>query len=215
MATLTKLALGAMGRLRPRAVLAEAPKVLELPAPQKTGGLPLLEALARRRSEREFAPRPLPMPLLSSLLWAAWGVNRPSGGRTAPSAIDCEEIDLYVALPNGAWLYEPHGHRLQLAAASDVRRVTGYQDFVDEAPLDLVLVANHARQKLVPVAQREAYASATAGAIAQNVYLFCASEGLSTVIRAWIDRQALGEALDLSHDQQVLLSQTVGYPKGA
>ena len=91
--------------------------------------------------------------------------------------------------------------------------LTGNQDFVDEAPLDLVYVADHARMAMVPVAYRESYASAAAGAIAQNVYLFSASTGLSTVIRAWIDRTAIADALGLSHDQQVLLSQTVGYTK--
>jgi hypothetical protein len=90
--------------------------------------------------------------------------------------------------------------------------VTGYQDFVDEAPLDLVYVANHARMGLVPVTQREAYAHVAAGAIAQNVYLFAAGNGLVTVIRAWIDRAAIADALGLTHDQQVLLSQTVGFP---
>jgi nitroreductase len=150
--------------------------------------------------------------VLSSLLWAAWGVNRPDGGRTAPSAVDAQEIDLYVALPGGAYLYDASRHLLHLVAATDVRRVTGYQDFVDQAPLDLVLVADHARMKLIPAEQRNSYSSAAAGAIAQNVYLFAASEGLATVIRAWIDRHALAEALGLTHDQHVVLAQTVGYP---
>ncbi len=91
--------------------------------------------------------------------------------------------------------------------------MTGYQDFVDEAPLDLVYVADHTRMAMVPVAQREAFAYAAAGAIAQNVYLFAASSGLATVIRAWIDREAIANALGLTHDQQVLLSQTIGFPK--
>jgi SagB-type dehydrogenase family enzyme len=175
--------------------------------------MPLMEALARRRSSREFAPDALPPPVLSSLLWAAYGVNRAEGGRTAPSALDAQEVEVYLALPAGAYLYDAKAHALQLVAASDLRRVTGYQDFVDEAPLDLVYVVDHSRMKMVPVAQRESYASAAAGAIAQNVYLFAASEGLATVIRAWIDRSAIADALGLSHDQQVLLSQTVGYPK--
>ena len=152
---------------------------------------------------------------MSSLLWAACGVNRPDGGRTAPSALNAQEIDIYVALPEGAYRYEAAGHQLQLVAGADLRRVTGYQDFVDEAPMDLVYVANHPRMSLVPAAQREAYAHVAAGAITQNVYLFAASSGLATVIRAWIDRAAIADALGLSHDQQVLLSQTVGYPKAA
>jgi nitroreductase len=91
--------------------------------------------------------------------------------------------------------------------------VTGYQDFVDEAPLDLVYVADHTRMRMVPAGQRDSYSSAAAGAISQNVYLYAAANGLATVIRAWIDRDAIAEALGLTHDQQVLFSQTVGYPK--
>ena len=213
MSTLTKMALGMMGELRPRPPRGDAATTIALPPVDKHGGLPLMEAFAQRRSSREFASDPLPMPLLSSLLWAAWGVNRSDGNRTAPTALDCQEIDIYLALPSGAYLYDADAHALQLAATSDVRRVTGYQDFVDEAPLDLVYVVDHARMKLVPVGQRDRFASVAAGAIAQNVYLFAASAGLSTVLRAWIDRAAVADALGLGHHQRVLLSQTVGFPK--
>ena len=127
--------------------------------------------------------------------------------------MNAQEIDVFVALPTGAYRYGPDAHALRLVAASDLRRVTGYQDFVDDAPLDLVYVADHARMGLVPVGQRAAYAHAAAGAIAQNAYLFAASNGLATVIRAWIDREAIATALGLTHDQQVLLSQTVGFPQ--
>ena len=215
MSTLTKLALGTMGRLRPKPAQGDSAETIALPPPDKRGGLPLMEALARRRSSREFAPDALPLPLLSSLLWAAYGSNRADGGRTAPSALNAQEINVFVALPSGAYRFDASAHALRLVAAKDLRRVTGYQDFVDEAPLDLVYVADHARMGMVPVGQRESYASAAAGAIAQNVYLFAASSGLATVIRAWIDRAAIADALGLTHDQQVLLSQTVGYPKGA
>jgi SagB-type dehydrogenase family enzyme len=213
MSTLTKFALGVMGQLRPRPARAGARGVIKLPAPDRRGGMPLMQALARRRSSREFSSKPLPLPLLSSLLWAAFGVNRRGGGRTAPSALGAQEIDVYVALPQGAYLYDAKAQNLRLVSASDLRRVTGYQDFVDDAPLDLVFVADHRRMRMVPVGQRESYASAAAGAIAQNVYLFAASAGLATVIRAWIDRSAIADALGLAHDQQVLLSQTVGYPR--
>ncbi|CAN5924306.1 SagB/ThcOx family dehydrogenase [soil metagenome] len=212
MSTLTKLALGVMGQLRPRPSRGDAAATIELPAPTRDGGMPLMEAFAKRRSSREFSRDALPLPLLSNLLWAAFGVNRPDGGRTAPSAINAQEIDVYVALPAGAYLYDAKTHALRLVAAADLRRITGYQDFVDEAPLDLVYVADHSRMKMVPAGQRESYASAAAGAISQNVYLFAASSGLATVIRAWIDRAAIADALGLTHDQQVILSQTVGYP---
>lgn len=213
MSTLTKLALGMMGQLRPRPAQGDAVPRISLPAPEKQGGMPLFEVFSKRHSAREFESKDLPLTMLSNLLWAAYGVNRPDGGRTAPSALNAQEIDVYVALPSGAYLYDATANMLQLVAVKDLRRVTGYQDFVDEAPLDLVFVADYSRMRLVPVNQRESYASVAAGAISQNVYLFAASNGLATVIRAWIDRVAIADALGLSHDQQVLLSQTVGYPK--
>ena len=214
MSTLAKFALGMMGQLRPKPAQGDATPKIALPESQREGGMPLMEALAKRHSARDFAPAALPLQMLSNLLWAAYGVNRPDKGRTAPSAINAQEIDVYVALPSGAYLYDAADNSLQLVAASDLRRVTGYQDFVDEAPLDLVFVADLSRMKFVPASQREIYASVAAGAISQNVYLFAASTGLATVIRAWIDRSAIADALGLSHDQQVLLSQTVGFPKG-
>ena len=213
MSTLTKLALGAMGQLRPKPAQGNAAARIALPVPDKTGGMPLMEAIAARHSAREFSPEALPLPMLSSLLWAAFGINRADGGRTAPSAINAQEIDVYVALPSGAYLYDAAANALRLVAGSDLRRVTGYQDFVDDAALDLVYVADHSRMKLVPAASRESYASVAAGAITENVYLFAAGNGLSTVIRAWIDRDAIANALGLGHDEQVLLSQTVGFPK--
>jgi SagB-type dehydrogenase family enzyme len=187
--------------------------VVALPAPQVSGGMPLMQALAARRSQREFAREPLPPQVLSDLLWAAFGVNRAEGhGRTAPSAIGAQEIDVYAALAGGLYIYDPDAHRLARVAQVDARRVTGYQDFVDEAPLDLVYVADQAHLANVPGEHRGAYSAASAGAIAQNVYLYCASAGLATVVRGWFDRKALGAALGLSAQEHVVLAQTVGYP---
>jgi nitroreductase len=212
--TLTKLALGLIGQLKPLPPVGDTTLLRALPAPTQSGGMPLMSALSRRQSLREFAPEPLPEQVLSDLLWAAGGINRPDvDGRTAPSAMNAQEVLLYVAMPQGLFLYEPQPHALRLVVASDVRRVTGNQDFVDSAPLDIVFVADHARMKLVPAARREAYAHAAAGAMAQNVYLYCASEGLATVIRAWFDRDALARAMGLQADHQLLLSQTVGAVK--
>ena len=212
MNTLSKVALGLMGQLRPKPAIGDAAHAIALPTPETSGGMPLMEALARRQSRRDFARTELPLPVLSNLLWAAWGHNRPDG-RTAPSPLDARPIDLYVALPSGAYYYDAAAHRLNLVADADLRRLTGYQDFVDEAALDLVFVADHRRMNMVPVEQREVFASVTAGAICQNVYLFAASNDLATVIRAWIDRESIARALGTSHDQRVLLSQTVGYPR--
>jgi hypothetical protein len=214
MNTLTKLALGLMGQARPRAARGEAAGRMPLPPAATAGGMPLMDALRQRQSQRDFRAEPLGAQQLSDLLWAAAGINRARlGGRTAPSAMNAQEVEVYAAMPQGLYRYDPAGHALQLAAASDVRGVTGYQDFVDEAALDLVYVADHARMKLVPAAQREAYAFAAAGAMAQNVYLYCAAAGLATVVRAWFDRHALAEAMGLGSDEQLLLAQTVGRPK--
>jgi nitroreductase len=212
MTTAGKVVLGMMGRLRPTPARGASPSTLALPAVDPRGGMPLLEALAARRSARDFAPTPLPLPLLAGVLWAGYGVNRRDGGRTAPTALNAQEIDVFAALPTGAYRYDAASSALTLVTATDVRRVTGYQDFVDEAPLDLVYVADHTRLRMVPARQRESYSSAAAGAICQNVYLYAAANGLATVVRAWIDRDAIAEALALTHDQQVLFSQTVGYP---
>ena len=213
MNTLTKLALGLMGQHKPRATRAGPAVSWALPPPSREGGMPLLDALRQRQSRRAFAKGALAEQQLSDLLWAADGVNRPDvGGRTAPSAMNAQELHIYVALPQGLYRYGPQAHVLERVTASDVRPVTGYQDFVDDAALDLVYVADHGSMKLVPARLREVYAFAAAGAVAQNVYLYCASAKLSTVVRAWFNREALSDAIGLGIDEQLLLTQTVGLP---
>lgn len=216
MNTLTKLALGLIGQLRPERATGYEVSTLPLRAPQTSQAWPLMQALQHRQSQREFDASPLELQTVSDLLWCAGGVNRQElGGRTAPSAMNAQEVDLYAALPGGLYRYDPVRHTLLMVSDTDVRRVTGYQDFVDDAPLDLVFVSNHARMALVPAAQRDAYAWLAAGAMAQNVYLYCAVAGLATVLRAWIDRDALGRAMGLGTDEQVLVAQTVGRPLSA
>lgn len=213
MNTLTKLAMGLLGKLEARPLSTVPDQFMNLPTATIEGGMPLMQALARRQSQRLFTAERLAPQTLGDLLWAAAGINRTElGGRTAPSAMNAQEITLYAAMAEGLYRYEPQAHRLRLAAASDVRRVTGYQDFVDDACLDLIFVADHGRMSLVPAAQRSAYAHVAAGAMAQNVYLYCAAQGLATVLRAWLDRDALSVAMGLAQDQQVLLAQTVGQP---
>jgi SagB-type dehydrogenase family enzyme len=213
MNTLTKLAMGMINRLTLEPPQGEAQVAVALPPPQTDGGLPLMAALRQRRSGRDFLPTALEPQMLSNLLWAACGVNRPDlGGRTAPSAMNAQEVDIYLAMPQGLYLYDPQHQVLKLMVAKDARRVTGYQDFVDNAPLDLVFVAHHGRMKRVPAARRESYASIAAGAMVQNIALFCASAGLANVVRAWFDRGALTQAMGLSEDQQILITQTIGFP---
>jgi nitroreductase len=214
MSTFTKLISGFVGNLKPDRAQGVSGEILQLPPPKRSGGMPLLQALDQRCSRREFSTRPLSEQDLSNLLWAAFGLNRSDGGRTAPSALNAQEIDVYAALAGGLYVYDAKSRALRLIDRCDARRVTGYQDFVDEAPLDLIYVADSAHLRTVPHDQRALFSGACAGAIAQNVYLYCASAGLATVVRAWLDRAALAKALRLGDDQQVLLSQTVGYPAG-
>jgi SagB-type dehydrogenase family enzyme len=188
----------------------------QLPPPQTGGGRPLMQALKERSSSRAFSARPLPAQVLSNLLWAAFGVNRPdSGKRTAPSAKNWQEIDIYVALAEGLFRYEAKGHRLEPILARDIRSETGRQPFVAGAPVNLVYVADRPRMGQASKEVQDLYAAAAAGSISQNVYLFCASEGLATVVRGSIDRESLAKAMGLRPDQWIVLAQTVGYPEDA
>jgi SagB-type dehydrogenase family enzyme len=192
---------------------AGADTVLELPAAQLDGGMPLMTALKHRRSAREFSTRKLPLQALSNLLWAAFGVNRPgTGGRTAPSAHGWQEIEVYAAMENGLFRYNYKSHALKPVNPADLRRQTGLQDFAGSAPLDLVYVADFARMEGASMEDKTMYSAADAGFISQNVYLCCAQEGLATVVRGLVDRAVLGKAMDLKPDQRIILAQTVGYP---
>jgi len=193
---------------------AREAEMVALPAPQTSGGLPLMEALAQRHSTREFAGRPLAPQELSNLLWAASGVNRPeSGKRTAPSARDWREVDVYVATADGTYRYEPEAHALRRVLAQDIRALTGTQDFVAAAPVNLIYVANLDRMQGTTAEHKALYSATDTGFIAQNVYLYCASAGLATVVRGSIDREALGTALGLGPSQRIILAQSVGHPR--
>ncbi len=195
------------------AVGAEELQPIKLPAPQMTGGKPLMQALAERKTQRNFSPADLPVQVLSDLLWAAFGINRPAhGGRTAPSAMDMQEIDIYVARADGVYLYEPKSNTLNPVRSGDIRTVTGKQDFVAQAPVNLIFVANLTRMDKVDKHEREFYAACDTGYISQNVYLFCASEGLATVARGWLDKVELASVMFLDKNQKIILAQTVGYP---
>jgi SagB-type dehydrogenase family enzyme len=194
--------------------VAQELKPIELPKPQTDGGRPLMQALGDRHSTREFKADKLPLPVLSNLLWAAFGVNRAdSGKRTAPSAMNWQEIDIYVALAEGLYVYDAKAHRLNPVVAEDVRAATGRQDFVKEAPVNLVYVADLAKTGGTSLEDKIFYTAADAGFIGQNVYLFCASEGLGVVVRGMVDRPALAKLMKLRPDQRILVAQTVGYPK--
>lgn len=184
-----------------------------LPPPALSTQVTLERSLKRRHSSRAFLPDALPLDTLSAVLWAGFGVNRPEGlGRTAPSAHNWQEVEIYAVLAEGAYRYDARGHRLLLVSAEDLRRHTGTQDFVATAPLELVYVADFSRMTNVPDEDRAFLAGADSGCIAQNVYLCCSGMGLATVVRAMVDRRRLAHLLGLTSTQRITLAQTVGYP---
>jgi SagB-type dehydrogenase family enzyme len=193
--------------------VAQEQKSIQLTKPQIAGN-PLMEVLAKRSSSREFGSEPLPENILSNMLWAAAGINRPdSGKRTAPSAMNKQEIDVYVATSGGIYLYDAKSHSLKMIAAGDMRALTGKQDYVKEAAVNLIYVADFSRMSSASDQIKELYAAADTGFISENVYLYCASAGLATVVRAYIDKPALSKAMRLRADQKIILAQSVGYPK--
>jgi len=199
--------------LLPALALAQELKPIALPPPQTDGGKHLMQVLKERHSTREFSSEKLAPQVLSNLLWAAFGVNRPDGKRTAPSAMNWQEIDIYVASADGLYVYDAKGNKLDPVVGDDVRGSTGTQPFVKDAAVDLVYVADLAKAGKSSAEEKSFYTAADVGFIAQNVYLFCASEGLGVVVRGSVDRAALAKVMKLRPDQKILLSQTVGYPK--
>jgi SagB-type dehydrogenase family enzyme len=194
-------------------VLMTSPSTITLMPPDTMGGKPLMWCLKERKTSRSFDSKPLSRQVLSNLLWAAFGINRPDGRRTAPSAMNMQEIGVYVALEEGLYLYDAGSQSLKLVLKEDIRGKTGTQSFVREAPVDIVYVADLSKASRASADDKILYTAADCGFIAQNVYLYCAAEGLACVVRGSIDRTALSEAMDLGPDQKIILSQTVGYPK--
>jgi nitroreductase len=186
---------------------------IQLSAPE-TDRNPFLKLLLKRESSRAFRSEPLPGAILSNLLWAAAGINRPeSGKRTAPTANNRQEVDVYAATDKGLYLYDAQANVLKLILARDIRGMTGRQPFAKEAAVNLLYVADLAKSSASSEADRMLYAASAAGFISQNVYLYCASEGLATVVRASLDRAALAEVMKLRPAQRIILAQSVGYPK--
>ncbi len=187
---------------------------IQLPPPRTAGGMPLMKALKARKTHRRISRKQIPIQTLSDLLWAGFGVNRPrSGKRTAPSAVDAREIDVYVAMKQGLYLYKAEENRLDRVLTDDIRALTGKQSFAGIAPVDLVFVAELDRFEEMGAEDRDFYAIVDTGYISQNIYLYCASEGLATVAVGYLDRTKLARAMKLGPSQKVILSQPVGYPR--
>lgn len=187
---------------------------VKLPPPDTTGGMSLMQALKNRRTNRDFTGEKLSDQMLSNLLWAACGVNRPKEGkRTSPTAMNDQEIDVYVATAEGVFLYDAPNHQLIPVIKEDVRRKMGIQNFTKDASVMLVYVADYKKMSvLLSKEDKNFYAATDVGFVSQNVYLFCASENLATVVLGWINRDEIARILKLRTEQKVLLSQCVGFP---
>ncbi|MDD5491901.1 MAG: SagB/ThcOx family dehydrogenase [bacterium] len=195
----------------PLSIQAQDNKPIRLLAPKFDGGKSLIQALRERKSSREFSGKELSLQSISDLLWAANGINRPdSGHKTAPSAMNMQEIDIYLAKADGLYLFDARQNILLPIAGEDIRALTGQQPFVKEAPLNLIYVADMGKTS---GKDADFYAGTDTGFISENVYLYCASAGLATVVRGLIDKPVLAKAMKLRPNQKIILAQTVGYPK--
>jgi hypothetical protein len=200
-------------------------QTIVLPIPEKEGGKSVLTSLMERKTTRTISSKELPMQVISNLLWAGFGVNRDSAGfnkkgRTAPSASNSQEIDLYVALPGGVYLYEAVPHHLLPVAEGDFRERSGRRSAAT-APLNIFYIADLGRYDLGPTQPdheigdpeiQKSYYYTDTGFIAQNIYLYTASVGLA----AWFhncDKENTVREFNLKPSQRVLFAQTVGYPE--
>lgn len=207
------LCVGSLFCIIPVVICAQGLEPIQLLEPETDGGKPLMQVLQERKTSREFSGREIPLQTLSNLLWAAFGINRSeSGKRTAPTANNWQEIDVYVATEKGVYCYDATANLLRPVLPGDIRSLTGMQDFVEDAPVNLIFVADYTRMGNASVQAKDFYSACDVGFISQNVYLFCASEGLATVVRGWFDKDVLAEKLHLRFAQKIILCQTVGYP---
>ncbi len=196
-----------------RSAAADAEATVQLMKPQ-TDTDPFLKLLGKRTSTRTYTNQPLPPQTLSNLLWAAFGVSRAdSGKRTAPTANNKQEIDVYAVMEKGIYLYDAKANQLKLVASGDHRAAAGTQAYVKDVPLNLIYVADMTKSGGKTDEIKLLYAAAATGFISENVYLYCASAGLATVVRAYVDKAALAPIMKLKPGQTIILAQTVGFAK--
>lgn len=195
-----------------QSIVAQTNEVIKLPVPNRTGGKALMQCLNDRQSSRDFTNKAIPLQELSDLLWAANGINREDIGKhTAPTAMNRQNMELYVLLPEGAYFYNDKENSLTLIEKGNNMSKAGTQDFVSSSMLNIIIVSDMAKLGDGAIERKNIYAGIHAGAIMQNIYLYCASAGLKTVTRASFDQEALASLLKLNTDKQVILAQTVGY----
>ena len=194
---------------------AQSLKTIKLPVPALKNDKLFMQTVKERKSSREFSAKELSLQDLSNLLWCANGVNRPeSGKRTSPSAMNKQDVDIYVVLKEGTYLYEANKHELLPVVAGDYRKDTGMQPYVGTAPLNLVYVSDLAKFEFLKEREEQVMTAAIdAGHCSQNVYLYGAAADLAVVTRTSIDKTKMAGILKLQPQQLVIMSQTVGYPK--
>ena len=192
-----------------------ADKVIRLPKPNLNRNSEVMEAFANRHSTREYAAKALTLTDFSDLLWAANGINRPEEGkRTAPSAMNKQDVDVYVVLPEGTYLYDAKAHQLNLVAEGDHRgAVAGGQAFVKSAPVSLLLVSDLSRLGDAKNTHTQLMGAVDAGIVSQNISIFCSAAKLATVPRASMDTAKLKSVLKLTDTQLPLMNHPVGYHK--
>ncbi|MGE0090745.1 MAG: nitroreductase family protein [Bacteroidales bacterium] len=191
-----------------------AQEITKLPEPNKTGGKPLMQAMNERQSSRDFMDKDLTQQQISDLLWAAYGINRPETEKhTIPTSRNIQDMEVYITTKDGAFLYLPNENALQKVTDPDIREITGKQDFVKIAGVNLVYVSDFSKAGNASDEIKTMTAATHCGFIGQNVYLYCASEGLISVFRAMVDKEALSKALNLTENKHVIYCQTVGYAK--
>lgn len=190
--------------------------VIKLNPPDLNTGISLMQALKKRKTTRDITDKKLTLQQLSDLLWAADGVNRPEGKRTAPAAVAIYSVDIYVVLPEGVYFYDVPKHELKLVTKGDFRTSAGTQDFVFIAPVNLVFVQNlkgwQNSKRPISNEKRDLWVRIEVGLISQNISLYCASAGLGTTVRGMIDQKKFGEVIK-AKPEQVVLAQTIGFPK--
>jgi len=179
---------------------------IKLLAPDTLGGMPLMQAISRRKTDRQFDLRNLSLKHLSEILWVANGINRAKGKRTVPSSMGRYPLQTYAVLANGIYFYNPVKHQLEPLVKGDFRSLAGKQTFVDTAPLNLVFIAKGktAADNFIPAIEDSGYCC-------QNVYLYCASEGMKCVVRAGAKEVELLKAMNLGDNYKFIIAQTVGY----
>jgi len=194
-------------------LLAQVTRTIELNPPDTARGLPVMKALSLRSSTTEWDTASLNIEDLSDLLWAANGINRPEiGKRTAPSALNAQDIDIYVFFKTGAYLYDAKKHLLELVVEGDFRNlIAESQENVSRAPVICLMVSDISRFRAGDETSKLTWAAIDAGTVSQNIALFCASVGLATRPRATMDKQKLREVLKLKDSQHLILNNPVSY----